>query len=64
MEKWERNEIDRRFKRLEEETCKSDDRIRAIEWRDGTRVHLTYGVLIWAMLAVLVVFEIVVAVRG
>jgi hypothetical protein len=64
VEKWERDEIDRRFKRLEEGTRKSEDQIRAIEWRDGMRFHLNVVALYWIAIGTLVVFEIVIAVKG
>jgi hypothetical protein len=64
VEKWERDEINRRFKRLEEGAHKTEDRIRAFEWRDGMRVHMNILVLVWIALAAFVVFEVVVGIRG
>lgn len=66
MEKWERDEIDRRFASLERDqgrlegmNRKADQRLWELEWRDGIRIHLSYSVVLWAILAVFVVFEIV-----
>lgn len=67
VERWERDEIDRQFaslerdrRRLEEENRRTERRIWELELQDGKRIHLTYTAVIWAMLALLVAFEIVV----
>jgi len=66
VEKWERDEIDRQLaslKRdqlwLEERNRKTEQRLWEFEWRDGMRLHLSYTVIVWAILAIFVGFEIV-----
>lgn len=68
VEKWERDEIDRRFawmerdwRRLEEHGHKTEQRLRELEWRDGMRIHLNITVLFWILLGALVALEIVAA---
>lgn len=66
MERWERDEIDRRFARLERERLKleetnqrTEQRLWELESRDRTCIHLSYEVVFWAILAGFVAFEIV-----
>ena len=66
MEKWERDEIDRRFaslerdqRRLEQKSQEAEQRLWEFEWRDRARINLSYEVVFWAILAGFVAFEIV-----
>lgn len=61
MERWERDEINRRFKRLEEAELRNEERFRALEWRDGARAHINIFFLFWIVLVDVVAFEIVMA---
>jgi hypothetical protein len=66
VEKWERDEINRQFaaleraqQTLEEKNRKTEQRLWELDWRDGMRVHLSYAVVSWGILAGFVAFEIV-----
>lgn len=58
MEQWERDAIDNRIDRVEEEGRETRERLRDFEWRDGARIHLNMGILIWVLLGIVWAFEI------
>ena len=58
MEQWERDSINQRITRVEEEGRETRERLRKFEWRDGARVHLNVMVLFWVLLGVVWTFEI------
>lgn len=58
MEQWERDSINQRITRVEEEGRETRERLRKFEWRDGERAHLSVMVLFWILLGIIWSFEI------